>query len=112
MCLSQGRITNFGASIPKAKGTPKFSVRPTFTPCNEPDESLIKRKFKCSESNKGAGATIKICVYSDLKEWNEKDGSRMVAVEGFISNTGDKPLCNITVNIQDFDKAKAFWGEW
>jgi hypothetical protein len=38
--------------------------------------------------------------------------ARTVAVEGFLSNTGDKPLCNITLNIQDFDKATQFWGDW
>jgi hypothetical protein len=34
------------------------------------------------------------CVFQDV------DGNRMVSVEGFLSNTGDKALCNITVNVQ------------
>jgi len=50
-------------------------------------------------------------VYSDLKQWKE-DGDRLVSVEGFISNVGKEPACNINLNVQDFDKAKEFWGEW
>lgn len=106
-----GRLTNFGASIPKDAGVPHVYIPPTFAPCPE-DNTERKRKFKCSESTRSADTKVKICVYTDLKEWKELDGSRTVAVEGFVSNTGSTPLCNVTVNIQEFANAKAFWGDW
>ena len=36
----------------------------------------------------------------------------MVSVEGFLSNTGLQPLCNLTVDISNFENARAYWGDW
>lgn len=133
----------------------------------------MHRKFRCTESTRKPNAAVKICVYSDLKEWSDADGcvracvragggrgvgvyvwqpayttghalicpavvvrvgdvwtrkrdsrpdltlhlqfthsSRMVSVEGFLSNTGMQPLCNLTVDISNFENARAYWGDW
>jgi hypothetical protein len=66
----------------------------------EPEASLIHRRFRCTESTRRPNAAVKICVYSDWKEWTDEDGARMVSVEGFLSNTGGVPLCNLTVDVR------------
>ena len=34
----------------------------------------VHRKFRCTESTRKPNAAVKICVYSDLKEWSDADG--------------------------------------
>ncbi len=107
-----GRVTNMGSAIPKAKGVPRFTVLKNFVACDEPDSNIVRRKFRCTESTRKPNAAVKICVYSDLKEWSDDDGARIVSVDGFISNTGGAPLCNLTVDISNFENARAYWGDW
>jgi len=105
-----GRITNLGASIPLAQGAPTFDVPPTFYPCTEPDFNIKKRPFRCSESSR-TDAKLKICVYTDLHEYKGAYDQRIVAVDGFLSNTGKQPLCHITIGIQNLERAaeKSGW---
>lgn len=69
-----GRITNMGSAIPKTKGVPRFTVLKDFVACDEPDPNMVHRKFRCTESTRKPNAAVKICVYSDLKEWQDADG--------------------------------------
>jgi len=71
-----------------------------FYACEQPDASIVHRRFRCTESTHKPNGAVKICVYTDLKEWREENGERVVAVEGFLSNTGEAPLCNLTVDIR------------
>lgn len=69
-----GRITNMGSAIPKTKGVPRFTVLNDFVACEEPDPNMVHRKFRCTESTRKPNAAVKVCIYSDLREWSDADG--------------------------------------
>jgi len=58
MYYAPGRTTLIGASIPKGKGVPSYSVLDNFVPCQE-GEGTLKRNYKCSESSRNGG-TLKV----------------------------------------------------
>lgn len=46
----------------------------TNQPSNHANTNQVHRKFRCTESTRKPNAAVKICVYSDLKEWSDADG--------------------------------------
>jgi hypothetical protein len=106
------QIVNLGAAVPVARDYPEVYVEPTFKYCNpEPPKAPKPRNVTCTDYDQD-GVQLKMCTYTDLKEWTDYKGPRYVMVEGYFENTGKNLACNVTVDIENFAQATASWGEW